>query len=64
MPKHCPICGEPLEDGLCLCCGYDLFLDSFGGSPDPVAEPEPDSLLLGDLDPLEVETLLLLDEDI
>ena len=33
MPKHCPICGDPLEDGLCLSCGYDAHLDgdlSFG----------------------------------
>ena len=27
MPKNCPICGDPLEDGLCLNCGYDAHLD-------------------------------------
>ncbi len=27
MPKYCPICGDPLEDGLCLSCGYDAHLD-------------------------------------
>lgn len=27
MPKRCPICGDPLENGLCLNCGYDAHLD-------------------------------------
>ena len=28
MPKRCPICGEPLEDGLCIVCGYGAFTDN------------------------------------
>ena len=29
MMKNCPICGSPLEDGHCIICGYDAFLDDF-----------------------------------
>ena len=29
MMKNCPICGSPLEDGHCITCGYDAFLDDF-----------------------------------
>ena len=32
-PK-CPLCGGPMEDGLCLSCGYDKHIDgdlSIGG---------------------------------
>ena len=35
-PKQCPICGGPMEDGLCLSCGYDCHLDgdlSIGSEP-------------------------------
>ena len=32
MPKRCPICGEPLEDGLCIVCGYDAFTDDVHSS--------------------------------
>ena len=38
MPRNCPLCGEPLEDGLCLSCGYDAHLDgdlSIGGKGKP-----------------------------
>ena len=31
-PKHCPICGFEMEDGYCINCGYDAFLDAF---PEP-----------------------------
>lgn len=26
-PKICPICGHSMEEGYCLNCGYDVFLD-------------------------------------
>lgn len=34
--KQRPICGGPMEDGLCLSCGYDRHLDgdlSIGDGP-------------------------------
>ena len=31
-PKYCPICGFEMEDGYCINCGYDAFLDAF---PEP-----------------------------
>lgn len=41
MPKHCPICGELLEEGLCINCGYDATLEgplSIGSQPKPKKE--------------------------
>ena len=31
-PKYWPICGFEMEDGYCINCGYDAFLDAF---PEP-----------------------------
>ena len=34
--KQCPICGGPMEEGLCLSCGYDKHLEgdlSIGSGP-------------------------------
>ena len=33
MPKRCPICGEPLKDGLCIACGYDAYTNGFDEGP-------------------------------
>ena len=44
-PK-CPLCGGPMEDGLCLSCGYDKHIDgdlSIGGGNKK--EKKGDSLL-------------------
>ena len=45
-PGECPVCGGPMEDGLCLTCGYDRHLDgdlSIGGKQRK--EKKGDSLL-------------------
>ena len=34
--NECPLCGVPMEDGLCLSCCYDRHMDgdlSVGGGP-------------------------------
>ena len=50
-PKRCPLCGGPMENGLCLECGYDTELDgdlSFGASKPKKKEEGLFVLLLGD----------------
>lgn len=48
MPKNCPICGDPLEDGYCLNCGYDAYVDDFL-SNDEAKSSKKDGSLIDDL---------------
>ena len=60
MPKRCPICGDPLENGLCLNCGYDAHLDgdlSLGGGGKP--SKKKDSLLDDLLETLSSDAKIL-----
>ena len=46
MKKRCPICDGPMEEGLCLSCGYDVSLDGdLSIVPDNKKKKKSDSLL-------------------
>ena len=47
--KYCPVCGDPLEDGYCLNCGFDLYMDGDLGTGMLYDKPKHDDSLFDDL---------------
>ena len=40
--RECPICGNLLQDGYCLYCGYDLYTGESPSRLDPLYEDHKD----------------------
>ena len=55
MPKNCPICGDLLEDGYCLNCGYDAYVDDFPSNTEERSSKKDGSLIDDLLDILSDE---------
>ena len=44
-PRNCPICGDRLDEGFCLNCGYDAYVDDFEPASSEDNKKQNDSLL-------------------